>query len=386
MIIVWVALRGLVAQRLSLVLLVIAIAIGVGFQIPNTANLAGSSATLLEEGLTWGFGDVRVEPRGKPRFRAAPMRDAISRVAPTSTSVPVIALAGGIAGATEPGRFVGAAVLAVDFATAPIRISDGRAPGPNETGVVLGSAIARRLRASIGDEIELRVVLASPGNELDDVGAYTMKVLGIAGNSAAYETVFVDRALIASELSDPDTASVILVHLENHDDAPATAQAIAAAIPDVRAVDWATDDPFLPTMLRANRVIERVSYGMVIAAISVPLLALLYIRVLRKRREIAVLRALGFTRGEVFGIHVLQSLIIGLVGATLGAAIGRIAIAIFDRYPIFRWETMVVRPLADTNTFAMPMTAAVVTAVLAGAVAAWRAASTNPARMLQRLD
>jgi lipoprotein-releasing system permease protein len=381
MIIVWVALRGLVAQRLSLVLLVIAIAIGVGFQIPNTANLAGSSATLLEEGLTWGFGDVRVEPRGKPRFRAAPMRDAISRVVPSSTAVPVVALAGGIAGASQPGRFFGAAVLAVDFATAPVRISDGRAPVPNETGVVLGSAIARRLKTRVGDDIELRVVLDD-----DDIGAYTMKVLGIASNSAAYETVFVDRALIAVELSDPDTASVILVHLDNHDDAPAAAQAIAAAVPDVRAVDWATDDPFLPTMLRANRVIERVSYGMVIAAISVPLLALLYIRVLRKRREIAVLRALGFTRGEVFGIHVLQSLMIGVVGAALGAAIGRVAIAIFDRYPIFTWETMVVRPLATTDTFAMPMIAAVATAVLAGAVAAWRAASTDPARMLQRLD
>jgi ABC-type lipoprotein release transport system permease subunit len=139
-------------------------------------------------------------------------------------------------------------------------------------------------------------------------------------------------------------------------------------------------------MLRANRVIERVSYGMVVAAISIPLLALFYIRVLRRRREIAILRALGFTRRAVFTIYVAQSLAIGLLGSLVGALIGYAAIAFFNRHPIFTWESMVVRPLSTPSTFLIPMLAALLTATAAGAIAAWRASRTDPARMLQRLD
>ncbi len=385
-VIVWLALRGLVAQRLSLVLLVIAIAIGVGFQIPNTANLAGSSATLLVEGLDLGAGDVRVEPRGRARFAAMEhMPDRIATTIPGARTQPILALAGGIAGADH--RFVGAPVVGIDFATTATTIATGSAPGVNDaTGVVLGSALARRLHVTAGDPVELRVVLADAGEDIGDGGAYTMTVRGIAGTSAAYQSVLVDRTFLAQELGDPGSSSLVIVHLPDHDGSVAAARAIEAAVPGVRAIDWQTDDPFLPTMIRANGVIERVSYGMVVAAISIPLLALLYIRVLRRRREIAVLRALGFTRRAVFAIYVLQSIAIGCLGAALGAAIGRLAIAVFDRYPIFTWETMVVRPLVTTWTFLGPITAAVITAAVAGSVAAWQAARTDPARMLQRLD
>jgi ABC-type lipoprotein release transport system permease subunit len=387
----WLALRGMLAQRLSLVLLTTAIAIGVGFQIPNTANLAGSSATLVEETLELGPGDIRVEPRGRPRF-AAPkpgeldVGTRIEQLVPGSRTQSVIVLAGGAYGATK--RFVAAPVFGVDFATGPVRIATGTTPLPGDLGVVLGSALARQLEASVGDSIELRVVLGNPGEDItqDDGGAYTVTVRGIAGNSAAYQSIFIERAFLSEELHEPRAVTAVLVHTLDHDTAAATARQIEAALPGTRAIDWETDDPFLPTMLRANRVIERVSYGMVVAAISIPLLALFYIRVLRRRREIAILRAIGFSRRAVFAIYVGQSIAIGLVGSAVGALIGYAAIAFFDRHPIFQWETMVVRPLSTPSTFALPILAALLTATLAGAVAAWRAARTDPARMLQRLD
>jgi hypothetical protein len=138
----WLSLRGLVAQRLSLVLLVIAIAIGVGFQIPNTANLAGASAMLLDEELTWGAGDVRVEPRGRPRFAANDgIGVRIERAVPGARAVPVIGLPGGIA--ASGSRFLGVVVLGIDFTAAPLRIASGAAPARGD----LGSCSARPSRA-----------------------------------------------------------------------------------------------------------------------------------------------------------------------------------------------------------------------------------------------
>lgn len=381
----WLALRSLVAQRLSLTVLVIAVAIGVGFQIPNTANLAGSSAALLEEELTWGAGDVRVEPRDTPRFATtADIAAQIERTLPDARAVPLVVLPGGIA--VSGSRFISAVVFGVDFDSAPLRIAAGAAPAPGELGVVLGSALARRLGAQVGDEVELRVMLDATGASDGDATASTLIVRGIAGNSAATSSVFVERALLAGELREPGSASMLAVHLPDHDAAPAAARALEAALPEIRAVEWQRDDPALPAIVRANRTIERVSYAMIVVAITIPLLALLYIRTLRTRREIAVLRAVGFTRRAVFAIHLLQSIAIGCIGSALGASIGAAALTVFDRYPIFTWETLVVRPVWSASTFVGPIAAALAASVLAGAIAAWHASRTEPARVLQQLD
>ena len=379
------ALRGLLATRRTFALLVVAISVGVGFQIPNTANLAGSSATLLEEGLVWGAGDVRVEPSDRARFADGDALAARIASLVQGRSVPVIVLAGAVG---VGGRFVAAPVLGVDSLARNVRITHGAplAAGDRD-GIVVGSELARKLGVAIGDSVELRAIFSPPEAAVlsDDIGAYTLTVRGIsAGSGGTYRVAIVDRQFLAEQLGEPRAASAIYVHLADHDDAPAIAAALPIAIAGLRAVDWRTDDPMLRMLLRANATIDRVSYGMVIAAITVPLLALLYIRVVRRRREIAILATLGFLRRELFAIYVVQSLVVALAGAAVGAGVGYAAISYFRRSPVFSWEGMTVTPLANAATFLVPMSVAMTAALAAGAFAAWRAARTDPARTLQR--
>ncbi len=380
------AIRDLLATRWSLALLVIAVAVGVGFQIPNTANLAGSTATLLDEGLVWGAGDVRVEPAERARFAEG---DATAKRVAELTGgrvVPVLQLAGAVG---TGGKLVATPVLGVDFADSPIRLVEGASDHLGDDGIVLGSSLARRFGLKIGDSIELRVIFSAPESAPadDDIGAFTMTVRGIAGGSSgAYRYAFVERRWLADALGEPRAASNLFVHLGDHDDAPAVAAALPIADPSLLAIDWRTDDPQLPNLIAANRVIDRVSYGMVVAAISVPLLALLYLRVLRRRRSLAILAAIGLPRSELFAIHLLQSAIIGVLGCAIGALIGYGAVRYFERSPIFEWEGLTVRPLASVSTFLGPISVVLVTSLAAGAIAAWRAARTQPARILQRLE
>ncbi len=384
-VIVWLAIRGLVATPRTLALLVVAVGIGVGFQIPNTANLAGSSATLVEEWLTGGLGDVRVEPRGRSRFGASePIEDQIERVVPGARATRILVVSGAVA--HDRSRFFGTPVLAVDFATSSVRLAAGRAPAAGELAVVLGSVLARDVGARIGDEIEVRLVLDDATSDVAEGGAYTMPLTAIAGSAAAARIAMIDRGFLSGELGDPGSASTVLVHLRDHDRATDTARAIEAAIPGVRALDWPTDVPFLPRVLAANRVIERISLAMVVAAISVPLLALMYVAVLRQRRDDALLRSLGFSRRHVFLIYLVQSLFVGCLGSVLGAAIGAVANHVFERYPVFTWETMVVRPLTTPATFAVPIAVGLGTSVVAGLIAAWRAVRSEPAPVLRQLD
>ena len=389
----FVARRGLTASRLTAVLLVLPIALGVGFQIPNTANLAGSGATLLEEGLTRGAGDIRVEPRAGPRFAdgdalAARLRELVHARA----AAPLLSFAGAVG---RDGRFQGAPVFGVDPAAAdgpglPFRVLEGAPLAPGDRGgVVIGTALARRLGVRVGDPVELRVIFSPPeaAPTDEDLGRYTMTVRGLAaGSSGAYRFVYVDRAFLAAEAGEPGAASVIFLHLADHDAAAALAARIDRAVPEARARDWRTDDPFLPNMLSAYRVAGGVSYAMVVGAISVPLWALLYIHVLRRRREIGILVALGLGRGEVFAIFLLQSLLAAGAGIAIGAALGYAVCAYFEHRPVFSWEGMVVRPLLEPATFAVPALVALATVAAAGGFAAWRAARVDPARALASLE
>jgi len=56
------------------------------------------------------------------------------------------------------------------------------------------------------------------------------------------------------------------------------------------------------------------------SAIWVGLLALINVR--RRRREIAILRAIGVSSRKIFSVFIVKALVIGLIGALLGGAIG----------------------------------------------------------------
>jgi ABC-type lipoprotein release transport system permease subunit len=56
------ALRGLRESVLSTALMIVAVAVAVGFEVPSVANLQGYRREFLAQSLTDGFGDIRVRP------------------------------------------------------------------------------------------------------------------------------------------------------------------------------------------------------------------------------------------------------------------------------------------------------------------------------------
>jgi ABC-type lipoprotein release transport system permease subunit len=381
--------RGLGSGRVTFGLLVVAIAAGAGFQIPNTANLAGFNAALLDNTLTRGAGDVRVEPRERARFSDADAVAATLRARPgVRAALPMLVFAGAVG---RSGRFLGTAVYGIDPAEPrPFGLVRGAALAAGDAGgVVLGSSLAQRLEVDVGDTVDVRAIFgaADPLLGEDNVGRFTLTVRGIAsGLSGAYRAVFVDRASLAKEAGEPRAASVIAVHLGDHFAASAEAAAITAELPDATALSWREEDPFVDSYLQTNRTIHQVSYAMVIAAVAVPMWALLYIHVLKRRREIAILAALGLGRREIFATFLLQSVAVALVGLAIGAGLAYALIRYFEASPVFAWETLVLRPVVAAATFVVPALVIAATAITAAGYPAWRAARTDPARVLRRLD
>ncbi len=397
----WLALQGLRSSR-SFILLVLAVALAAGFQMSNAATLAGFDRDLLDDALVHGQGDVRISPRERRRFDPAELAE-VQALDPAFEVVPLLVYAGGVAGSDR--HYNPATIYGVDASARhpPFRLLEGqplaeqplpagaaRQPAaPDVIDVLLGTSLARRLDVRVGDRVELRAIVG-PRDELLDlpntVAVHAVVRGVVSGTRGGYRAAFVDRAVLGRLMGAPGATSLIAVHLEDHAAAGATAARIAARLPDVEARAWPEDDPGLTSFLASRRAIGTISYGIVIAAIAIPMWSLLYIHVLRKRRELAILTALGLRRRELFAIATAQSAIIAVAGCILGAAFGYALTRYFVAYPVFSWESLTVRPLLEARTLAVPLAVITLTAIVAALHPAARAARVDPAAALRRIE
>jgi ABC-type lipoprotein release transport system permease subunit len=405
---VFLATSGMTRSRLTTALLVVAVAAGVGLQIPNTANLLGYTAGLFEEATTRGFGDVRVQSRAGPVLDDG---DALARDLAGLPSVrgtaTVLTLPGAIG---HDVRQEVAEVHGVDPAGAyrPYRIHAGENLAPDdEEGVLVGATIAAHHDIHVGDRVEVRVLLPAPppppGAALEEVPQPTlvqleMPVRGLAaGTFGASTSLFVTRGRLARAMARPHAATRVLLYTRSHagesgvstakregrHEADALARVVEARRRDLLAVTWMSDHPYADSAIQANEVLGIVSHTMVVIAVTIPIVSLLYVTVLNRRRDIAMLVALGFTRLDVFFAFILQSLAVGATGALLGCGLGWVAIRWFDAYPIFDSADFSVRPATSAAGFYEPALVVLLATVGAAVYPALRAARIDPARVLR---
>jgi ABC-type lipoprotein release transport system permease subunit len=284
---------------------------------------------------------------------------------------------GPIPGIYVDGRMVGVQLFGDE---GPIRpaISHGRAPAA-QGEVALGEKTLAALGVGIGDEVALslepdgksmrgrivgEVVLASPGS------------FDFAPGTGAATVTSTLAALGAEEYPE----STILVSYEDGADPLRTFNAVEDALLTYEAYE-AADRQSVSGLGRIRLVpllLLLGLFGLVAAAVAHVLL----VSVAGYRRDVAVLRAMGFTKGQSrssIAVHAsLLALAACVIGIPLGVILGRIA-----------WQAIaanlyvVPRPMAPLALLALLTAALVVVANLASCVPAARAVRLRPATVLR---
>jgi len=105
-----------------------------------------------------------------------------------------------------------------------------------------------------------------------------------------------------------------------------------------------------------------------------------------RRREIAVLRALGATRGDIRGMVVAEAAAVGLAAGVLGVAVAAAGAVIVDRLAESWVPDLPYRPeslfLLDPWLIAGGLAIAIAAAVVGALPAARRSAGQDPASTL----
>jgi lipoprotein-releasing system permease protein len=374
------AVRLLMKARFTLVLLVLAVAFGVGFQIPNNANLAGYSRELLAQGMRRATGHVTVTSPSADwddagsvvaKLEALP---CVKHVATRLVQAAVVLREG----APMPVRFVGVDLEREKRATdLCARVAKGACIRVPAEEVLVGSEAAQVAHLEAGQPINLAVA-AADGKTMRKL---SLRIAGILRGGGAFQE---DRDLIAARealldpLDDLGQVSSILVYGKDAEQSDAYRDAIRTALPDLTVRSWRDASGFVAHAIEGNQTIAVVSQMMVMIAVLVPVLALSYIHVNSERKQVGVLRAIGMTRVDILLIYLLKTVIIALLGSFAGAALGLLVCHYFQAHPVFNSGGFLVLPYLSSKAVLSSMSSVALTTVLAGLWPALRAASMSP--------
>jgi ABC-type lipoprotein release transport system permease subunit len=385
---------------------IVGIAVGCVLALFMESLNRGESELFARAGALSGVGHVRVVPAGwrlrrDPRLRLADYR----RDAAGARSLNGVAIVAARARA-EVLLAVGTHVVPVEMVGVEPdveprtfryvrQVHQGRYLRAGEAGMlVVGSTIADRLSAGLDDEIVASVVGAN-----GDIQSALFRIVGIVKTG--------------SEDVDASICQVTLPDLEQFTGLPGAGE-VTVVLDDFRRIDevrtrLATlvargDDamtqaeiaPEIEGHLEQHKVVRRFVSGVILLVVLLGVASAQLAAVLERRREFAVLSALGMSGQTMIQLIVQEALLLGMAGALAALAIGVPVVWHFARAGIdlsrylggaYAFQGVLMEPVVygDFGGWIVPyvVVVALVATTLASIYPAWYAARTDPAVALR---
>ena len=130
-------------------------------------------------------------------------------------------------------------------------------------------------------------------------------------------------------------ASVMSVQVRDADNVKQVVANLAKVLgEDYELVDWQQANQPLFSALALERRMGLFIIGLIIAVAALNITTMLILVVVERRRDIAILNALGATRTGVMLLFVIEGAVVGAVGAVAGVVLGLIACFIANHYKL----------------------------------------------------
>lgn len=192
-------------------------------------------------------------------------------------------------------------------------------------GVVLGSLLARRLNVMTGDTL----MVTLPDLTVTPVGAFPrvkrLTVVGVYEVGAQVDTgiAFLHLTDLQKLLRLGDRVQGVRVTVDNPFAAREVATALAADAPEGASVrSWQETLGSLFQAIQMEKIVVGLLLAVIVAVAAFNIVASLVLMVADKRKDIAVLRAMGATGKTITAIFRVQGAAVGLSGVAVGTVLG----------------------------------------------------------------
>jgi len=183
----------------------------------------------------------------------------------------------------------------------------------SSNSVVVGDALAEELDVELGDVIDASFPEANPA---------ALKVVGIYDSGTPLdETLAITSQSTAQDFLDvSNVVSSILVRVDDRERAQAISEEIDAM--GYPASGWKETNPEIIQTLKLEGTSNAIILSLIVIIASFGIVSTLFMAVMEKTKEIGMLMAMGVPRRSIMMIFVMESGILGLLGAVLGVALG----------------------------------------------------------------
>lgn len=198
-------------------------------------------------------------------------------------------------------------------------------------GIVIGKTLAADLRLALGDRVTLISPLATLDLSMADAGTSATRsrdfeVIGIfEAGFQEYDSRLVYTDLFEAQrlYEDGDNVTGVELRVRDLDTSAAVARELEGKLGGAfHTLDWSELNRNLFTALEVQKIVLTLVIATIIFVAAFNVIATLIMIVIEKKREIAILKAMGATDMTVLGVFMVQGVVIGIVGTLIGVLVG----------------------------------------------------------------
>ena len=272
---------------------------------------------------------------------------------------------------------------------------------PGEFGLVIGDKAARKLGVAVGDKLTFVApeVIVTPAGMFPRMKRFTVKGIFHVGAGE------IDGFLALAHVDDlarlqrwrPGQVQGLRLKLDDLFQAPQVSRQLALQLgEDYFPRDWTRSHGNLYQAIRMEKTMIGLLLLLIVAVAAFNIISTLVMVVTDKRGDIAILRTLGATPGQIMGIFMVQGTVIGVVGTLIGGLLGVLA-ALRVSDGVAALERLLGHQFLSSDVYfidylpsrlqgediVLVCGAALVLSFFATLYPAWRAARTQPAEALR---
>ncbi|MBW1990863.1 MAG: lipoprotein-releasing ABC transporter permease subunit [Deltaproteobacteria bacterium] len=303
-----------------------------------------------------------------------------------------------------PGRISGGVMRALDLETIKaggpkaLQVQKGSfaelaAGGPDDPPrVAIGNEMARNLNLALGDYFNI----ISPLGTLTPMGRLPrMKPMLVAAifHTGMYDfdsnLVFISIPRMQQFLGLGDRVTGIEVQVADIYTADKVARAIERKLgPPYYAKDWMRMNSALFSALKLEKVVMFVILTLTVLVAAFGIASTLFMMVMKKTKEIAILMSMGATRRSIMQIFILNGLTIGAIGTVVGLILGLGLCLFLKEYefikvPGFVYGLTTIPVQVQVTDVVFIVAAALAISFLATLYPSWQASRLDPVEAIR---
>ncbi len=192
--------------------------------------------------------------------------------------------------------------------------------------IILGSHVADSIGVKVGNIVKVLSLQGAATPMGSRPAEFRFRVIAIF-ESGFYplDSAWGFASLEATQkiLSVDDVVNSLDMTLDDIYRAPeVAASAVKVIPPELGATTWIEQNRNIFGALKMERTVAAITIGLIQMVAGLNILISLIMMVMEKHRDIAILMSLGTRRSQIRNIFMLQGMLIGIVGTTIGLAVG----------------------------------------------------------------